>query len=254
MIRRIHSPSVFCILSSVSSVDVFVAHVRAFGARLEDAGLPLSDAERARAARFHHLSDRWEFVLGRLMARSLLAARTGIAAREFTFIENAHGRPEIAAPPLASHLRFNLSHSGGIVACVLGETKQIGVDVERLDRQPVDPRVILRYCSDPERASLEAMSEALRHERFLALWTLKEAYVKARGTGLTLPIRNVSFRMGDDGPEDVSFNGLDDEARWMFAHTRLEPRHLLAVAAEREPGQEIGLRLRTFAPEDAGLA
>ncbi|MDQ3171172.1 MAG: 4'-phosphopantetheinyl transferase superfamily protein [Acidobacteriota bacterium] len=234
------------------SVDVFVASVRAFGARLEDAALPLSDLERARAARFHHLSDRWEFVLGRLMARSLLAARTGVPARAFHFIENAHGRPEIAAPALDSPLRFNLSHSGGIVACVLGEAMQIGVDVERLDRQPVDARVIARYCSDPERESLEAMAETLRHERFLSLWTLKEAYVKARGTGLTLPLRSISFTMGHDGPEEVSFNGIDDETRWMFAHTRLEPRHLLAVAAEREPGQEIALRLRTFAPEDAG--
>ena len=234
----------------MSSIDVFIASVRAFGARLEDAGLPLSSDERARAARFHHMSDRWEFVLGRLMARSLLAARTGVAAGDFQFVENPHGRPEIAGPALDSPLRFNLSHSGGIVACVLGETKQIGVDVERLDRQPIDARVIARYCSDTEQASLAGMEDTLRHERFLALWTLKEAYVKARGTGLTLPLRGISFAMGDDGPEDVSFNGLDEESRWMFAHTRLEPRHLLAVAAEREPGEEMALRLRTFAPED----
>ena len=186
------------------------------------------------------------------MARSLLSSRTGIPARDFQFVENAHGRPEIAGPALDSPLRFNLSHSGGIVACVLGRTMQIGVDVERLDRQPVDARVIARYCSDRERASLDAMAETERHERFLALWTLKEAYVKARGTGLTLPLRSISFAMGDAGPGEVSFNGIDDEARWMFAHTRLEPRHLLAVAAERQPGQEIALRLRTFGPEDAG--
>lgn len=234
-------------------IDVFIASVRAFGARLEGAGLPLSDAERARAARFHHLSNKWEFVLGRLMARSLLAARTGVAAAAFEFVENAHGRPEIAAPALGSPLRFNLSHSGGIVACVLGETKQIGVDVERLDRPPIDPRVIQRYCSDPEQTALAALADPARHERFLELWTLKEAYVKARGTGLTLPLSRISFAMGDQGPAEVRFNGVDDESRWMFAHTRLEPKHLLAVAAEREPGQEVGLRLRTFGPKDAGL-
>jgi 4'-phosphopantetheinyl transferase len=237
----------------VLSVDVFVASVRAFGARLEDAALPLSEAERARASRFHHLSDRWEFRLGRLMARHLLSARSGIAPGEFRFVENAHGRPEIAHPSLDPSLRFNLSHSGGIVACVLGEAPQIGVDVERLDRPPIDPRVIRRYCSEPEQAALAEMPEGLRHERFLELWTLKEAYVKARGTGLTLPLHKVSFEVGVDGPGDVSFNGLDDEARWMFAHTRLEPRHLLAVAAEREPDAEAGVQLRTFAPEDAGL-
>lgn len=234
-------------------VDVYIASVRAFGTRLEDDALPLSDAERERAARFHHLSDRWEFVLGRLMARHLLSARAGVPAAEFRFAENAHGRPEIAHPPLDRPLRFNLSHSGGIVACVVGEAHQIGVDVERLDRPAIDPRVIRRYCSEPEQAALAGMPDALRHERFLALWTLKEAYVKARGTGLTLPLRRISFDLGVKGAGGVNFNGVDDESRWMFAHTRLEPRHLLAVAAEREPGVEAALRLRTFAPEDAGL-
>jgi 4'-phosphopantetheinyl transferase len=187
------------------------------------------------------------------MARHLLSGRSGVAPGEFRFVENAHGRPEIAHPSLDRPLRFNLSHSGGIVACVLGEAQQIGVDVERLDRPPIDPRVIRRYCSEPEQAALAEMPEALRHERFLELWTLKEAYVKARGTGLTLPLRKVSFDVGVEGPGDVSFNGIDDEARWMFAHTRLEPRHLLAVAAERDPDAEAGVQLRTFAPEDAGL-
>ena len=238
----------------MSSIDVFVATVRAFGARLAGPGLPLSTAERERAERFHHLSDRWEFILGRVMARHLLSERCGTAPADFEFTENAHGRPEIAQPCLPSPLRFNLSHSGGIVACVIGEAGQIGVDVERLDRPPVDPRVIQRYCSVTEQAALAGMPEALRHERFLELWTLKEAYVKARGTGLTLPLSKVSFDIGADGPGGVSFNGVDEEARWMFAHTRLEPNHLLAVAAEREPNDEIGLRLRPFGPEDARLA
>lgn len=235
------------------SIDVYVASVRAFGAKLEQAQLPLSDDERARAARFHHLSDRWEFVLGRVMARSLLAGRTNTPASGFTFVENEHGRPEIAAPALDSPLRFNLSHSGGIVACVIGGERQIGVDVERLDRPPVDARVIRRYCSDTEQAALMAMPDTQRHERFLELWTLKEAYVKARGTGLTLPLSKVAFAMGSEGPGDVSFNGIDDEARWVFAHTRLEPKHLLAIAAERSPGEQVGLRMHPFRPEDAAL-
>src|SRR5690606_36468604 len=157
-------PSGFCILSSVFSVDVYLAHVRTFGARLAGEALPLSPSERARAARFHHLSDRWEFVLGRVMARSLLASRTGVPAGSFELTENAHGRPEVAQPALADPLPFNLSHSGGLVACVLGGARQIGVDVERIDRPPVSQRVIARYCSDEEQAALAAVPEALRHE------------------------------------------------------------------------------------------
>lgn len=251
-VRTGANDSVFCVLNSVFSIDVYIATVRAFGAKLEDPDLAISRPERERAARFHHLSDKWEFVLGRLMARHVLAERCGTPAPEFRFVENEHGRPEIAYPPLDRPVRFNLSHSGGIVACVVGDDGQVGVDIERLDRPPVDARVIQRYCSDDEQRALASMPDTLRHERFLELWTLKEAYVKARGTGLTLPLRNVSFAIGVEGPGDVSFNGVDDEARWMFAHTKLEPRHLLAVAAEREPDAEVALRLRTFAPEDAG--
>ena len=236
------------------TIDVHIATVRAFGARLENGGLPLSAAERERASRFHHLSDKWEFVLGRVMARHLLSARCGVAPAEFEFVENEHGRPDIAHPQSACARRFNLSHSGGLVACVIGETQQVGIDVERLDRPHVDPRVIRRYCSEDEQAALADMPDTLRHERFLELWTLKEAYVKARGTGLTLPLSRISFQIGLEGPGDVSFNGVDDEARWMFAHTRLEPRHLLAVAAERDANAQVELRLRTFSPEDAGLA
>lgn len=235
------------------SIDVHLASVRAFGARLAGDALPLSAGERARAARFHHLSDRWEFVLGRLMARSLLSARTGVPAAAFELVENPHGRPEIAQPSLDTPLRFNLSHSGGLVACVVGGGRQIGVDVERIDRPPVSARVIGRYCSEDERAALAAVPEPMRHERFLELWTLKEAYVKARGTGLTLPVNRVAFALTDDGPGDVRFHGLDDEARWAFAHTRLDSRHILAVAAEREPDEVVALRMHPFTPEDAGL-
>jgi 4'-phosphopantetheinyl transferase len=234
-------------------IDVHIATVRAFGARLEHGPLPLSDTERARAERFHHMSDRWEFVLGRVMARHLLSARCGVPPEQFQFVENEHGRPEIAHPASECARCFNLSHSGGLVACVIGDLLQVGVDLERLDRPPVDRRVIQRYCSADEQTALADMPEALRHERFLELWTLKESYVKARGTGLTLPLSRISFHIGVEGPGDVSFGGLDDEAKWMFAHTRLEPRHLLAVAAERDPGAQVELRLRTFAPEDAGF-
>lgn len=238
----------------MTTIDVYIATVRTFGARLEQADLPLSAPERGRAERFHHMSDKWEFVLGRVMARLLLSRRLGTAPADLQFVENDHGRPEITHPAVDPPLHFNLSHSGGLVACVMGGRGQIGVDLERLDRPPVDRRVIDRYCSAEEQTALFDMPETLRHERFLQLWTLKEAYVKARGTGLTLPLRKVSFHIGVEGPGDVSFNGIDDERRWMFAHTQLEPKHLLAVAAEREPDEQIELRLRPFTPDDAGLA
>lgn len=238
----------------MSVLSVYIATVRSFGARLEGPGLPLSDEERARAARFHHMSDRWEFVLGRLMARSLLAQRTGTPPREVRLVENEHGRPEIAFPDLDRPIRFNLSHSGGLVGCIVGGPQQVGIDIERLDRPAVDPRVIRRYCSEPEQQALAGLPEAVRHERFLQLWTLKEAYVKARGTGLTLPLRRVSFALGAEGPGDVAFDGMDDARRWIFAQSRLEPRHLMAIAAEREPDEEIEIEVLTFTPGDAGLA
>ncbi len=141
----------------------------------------------------------------------------------------AHGRPEIASPPTG--LQFNLAHSAGLVVCALAAGRDVGVDVEDLARRTVDLAVVSRYCSAEEILDIQAQRDRW-HDRFLRYWTLKEAYLKARGLGISVTLSDLSFSSDDARPRIAltrSLQGADD--RWMFQLAQPTDRHLIAVAA-----------------------
>jgi 4'-phosphopantetheinyl transferase len=141
----------------------------------------LAPDERARADRFRAEHDRRRFVLRRAALREILGRRLGVAASELRFAHGPHGKPALPG------VTFNLSHSGDVGVCAVADAREVGVDVERirtdLDVQPLAER----FFTAAERAALrEAPSSA-----FFALWTLKEAVLKAWGTGLSVPPESV---------------------------------------------------------------
>ena len=174
------------------------------------------------------------FLLGRVMARDLVGRALGVAPDAWSWREGPHGRPEIAAPDTL--LRFNIAHSSGLVACALAHGRDVGVDVEDLKRRPVEPAVVSRYCSPFEAADVEAQGDAW-HDRFLVYWTLKEAYLKARGIGISVHLSDISFSLG---PSGVTLAFLDSlagtDTRWQFALIQPSDQHLLAVAASTTDG------------------
>ena len=200
----------------------------------------LNDQERARHARFHEDDDRRMFLLGRVMARTLVGAALNLPPTAWQWREGAHGRPEVADRP---DLRFNIAHSAGMVACAVASGHEIGIDVEDLQRHRVDPAVVRRYCSPAEVTDVEAQGAGW-HDRFLHYWTLKEAYLKARGLGISVPLREISFRIhegheANEGHEvEISFEGSlrGSDDRWAFLLTRPTERHLVAVAVSTADG------------------
>ena len=190
----------------------------------------LSTAERDRYARFKHERDRWMFALGREMARTLVGDALGCPAGDWVWREGPHGRPEIAAPPTDVH--FNLSHSAGVVVCAIARGRTIGVDIEDLNRRAPDPAIVARYCSPAETADVHARGDGWP-ARFLAYWTLKEAYLKARGLGIAVHLADISFALSADEQTarigfERSLAGTDDH--WAFHLARLDPHHLVATA------------------------
>ena len=175
------------------------------------------------------------FALGREMARSLVGAALDVAPDVWIWREGPHGRPEIAAP--ASRLHFNLSHSAGLVVCALSRDRTVGVDVEDLTRRAPDPAIVSRYCSPAEAEDVCAQSDGWC-DRFLTYWTLKEAYLKARGLGISVHLSDISFTLA--GTEQARIGFLDSLAgtdeRWAFQLVRLEPHHLAALAVETRDG------------------
>lgn len=191
--------------------------------------------ERDRFHRYRHPMGAHEFLAGRLLIRGWLAALTGTPAGAWRFAEGTRGRPAIAEP--ASPWAFNLAHSGGLVACVLSRVPDVGVDLENLERRPPTRDLARRYCSPAEVADIERQPEAEQSRRFLTYWTLKEAYLKARGLGIAVPLSDLDFTL--DGPHPTlafraSLAGTSPD--WAFELFQPTPQYLLSVAAPHTAG------------------
>jgi 4'-phosphopantetheinyl transferase len=195
----------------------------------------LSAEERARAARIRPAEGRTTFVLAHALARGAIARAAGIAPGAIAFATREHGKPDVADPPAARVLGFNLSHTAGLAACAIAHGAQVGVDVEARDRD-VDPIAIAeRFFAPAEIATLRALDPARQRERFLTLWTLKEALLKAIGSGISGGLALAAFDLACDPPRVLAAPG-GDASRWQVALLAPTPRHVLAIAVERAPG------------------
>jgi 4'-phosphopantetheinyl transferase len=129
-----------------------------------------------------------------------------------------------------------VAHSAGLVVCALGRGREVGVDVEDLLRRPVERAVVEHYCGAAEVADIDARGPAW-YERFLHHWTLKEAYLKARGLGISMPLAEIGFALDGAAPR-VAFSGslAGTDDRWAFVIARPTDRHLMAIAASTTDG------------------
>lgn len=197
--------------------------------------LTLPADERERFHRYRHPLAACQFLAGRLLIRRWLEAVAGTPAAGWQLVEGLRGRPAIAHPP--SPWSFNLAHSGGFVACVLSLVPDVGVDLEHLDRRPMARDLVRRFCSPMEIADIERQPGTERDRRFLTYWTLKEAYLKARGLGISVHLADVEFSL--DGPDPAiafraSLEGTDPA--WAFALFQPTTRCLLSLAAPQPAG------------------
>jgi 4'-phosphopantetheinyl transferase len=192
----------------------------------------LGPTEQTRYTGYRHDADRRMFLAGRVIARALVGRALGVAPDAWPWREGPRGRPEVAVPDTS--VRFNLAHSAGLVACAIASGRDVGVDVEDLDRRPVDPHVVTRYCAPEEVRDIEAHGPRW-HDRFLLYWTLKEAYLKARGLGIAVTLADICFAI-DDGRPRVTFRGAlaGTDDRWTFTLARPTPRHLMAIATSAD--------------------
>ncbi|MGF1512128.1 MAG: 4'-phosphopantetheinyl transferase family protein [Elainellaceae cyanobacterium] len=189
----------------------------------------LDERERQRSSRFRFDRDRHSYLVAHGLLRSCLSRYGGLPPGQWSFSTNAYGRPEIAAqrPPL----RFNLSRARGLVACAVTRSADIGVDVEAVGRA-ADLAAIARTSFTPKEQADLAQAEGPR-QRFFQLWTLKEAYVKAIGLGLSLPLQSLEFRVGADEPATIEFSALAEPKPaegWQFFLLKPTAEHCLAIA------------------------
>lgn len=177
----------------MTAQDVHVWTVRVPDEALDDAldDALLSEAERARAARFLADGRRREYVAGHvLLRRALSSVAPSRGPGEWEFVVGDGGRPELPD----GRLRFNLSHTHGFVACVVAGVV-CGIDVEHVPAERALPH--RRVLSPAETAAIRAAPDTEQPQLYTRHWTLKEAYAKARGLGLRLPFDQLHVSLSD---------------------------------------------------------
>lgn len=194
--------------------------------------------ELRRAERYVFAPDRARYLATRAMLREVLSRYAEPAPQDWGFDTNAAGRPSIREPALSSPLHFNLSHAGGDIVCAVGRCAEIGIDIEY--RVPAEYLEIAeRYFAAGEFAWLKAAPDAAEAgRRFLDLWTLKEAYLKARGTGLSLPLAAFALVPGPQGVRLDAAPDFDDRAaHWHFTRRRERGDGAFALAVRLPEGE-----------------
>ncbi|MDA9934488.1 4'-phosphopantetheinyl transferase superfamily protein [Rubripirellula sp.] len=192
----------------------------------------LSQDERVRADRFRIATSRNQHVVGRGMARRLLG-REQIDPCLIAFAIEKNGKPYVSQP-VEARRSFNIAHTDGLVMCGIDSHSHdlLGVDVEKLGRR-TDPALAKRYFSKPEVEHLErCVAETDRRNKFLKIWTLKEAFIKAIGTGLQTPLADFAFDKIESAEPEIRFLNpkLESETRWSFVSIEPRPGYVGAVA------------------------
>ena len=191
----------------------------------------LSVEEQNRAQRFRFDRDRIVFILAHGLKRVVLSLEASCDPKDLRFDTNRHGCPYIVRPPFASRIRFNISHTHGLVG-IATSTDSVGLDIERSTRDPNLLEFGDNVLASSERAALYALEPEQRSNYFLRLWVLKESYIKARGLGLALDLTSFSFDLADDR---IHFCPPSDDPNPRSFHLfRHVGRHLVAVCAPKD--------------------
>ncbi len=215
-------------------VLVFLAQPETL-ARNPDAPI-LADDDLAHVGRFRFERDRRIALASRTLQRRALSCCTPIAPEAWRFVADNNSRPQIAAPAGAPPLCFSVANTRGLVACAVSLARDIGIDVEAW-RDDAPAPLIERCFAPDERAALAAVPAAAKPRRFIELWTLKEAYSKARGLGLSLPLERISLTL-DDGQPRLTLDPTlgDDAASWQLVLWSPTATHAAALCVRRGDG------------------
>jgi 4'-phosphopantetheinyl transferase len=210
----------------------------------------LSAAEQERWRGFVLERDRHAYLVSHALVRTVLGRLLETDPRRLEFAAERRGKPYLLHPPSPNgSVAFNLSHTRNATVLCTTAGRAVGTDIECMDRKP--PFDIAHRCFSPaEVRELEACAPGRRAERFWSLWTLKEAYLKATGAGLSEGLDNISFAI--DGSTDLEFaisaGPVTETERWHFAQWSLDAAYMIAVCVERTDAQLPAMRFTEVVP------
>jgi len=212
-------------------VHVWRASLTPKASRVQRFWLTLSADERERAGRFYFQQDRERFITGRGLLRAILGNYLGVEPTQLRFCYGPHGKPALVSEP---GLCFNLSHSEGLALYAVTRGREVGVDLEFLHPDFPYEQIAEHFFSRREISTLLALSPQLRSQGFFNCWTRKEAYIKAKGEGLTLRLDqfDVSLVPGEQATLLFANGDRQELFRWTLQELNPGPGHAAALAVE----------------------
>lgn len=191
-------------------------------------------AERQRAERFHFQKDRKQFVVTRSVLRIILGRYLEREPSALGFCYNQYGKPELASTCDRSQtIRFNLSHSQGLALIAIAHNLDIGIDLEYIRPDVAWEQIAQSYFSPKERDMLHQLPAALKALAFFTVWTRKEAYIKATGKGLSLPLNRFDVSTVPGEPAkllNVQWDAREAE-RWSLVELTVGSGYAATLAA-----------------------
>ena len=201
-------------------------------AEVEQLSRLLSPNEAARAGRFKFRVDRDHFIAGRAVLRQISGRYLGTGPSNLVFSYGPQGKPSLADNP--HDLRFNLTHSHGLMLCAVGRSRELGIDLEHL-RDDIDfGDIAQRFFAPQEIATLRAVPTYMKKRAFFTCWVRKEAYIKACGQGLSLPLDKFTVPILDTEPMRLRSESAPLE-KWSLTPLSTEAGYVAALVAEGHP-------------------
>jgi 4'-phosphopantetheinyl transferase len=185
--------------------------------------------ETVRADRFYFERDRDAFIATRGTLRQLLGRYLARAPEAIVFDYGPYGKPNLRRASPGLSLDFNVSHSHGLALMAFSLRRNLGIDVESIRPAVASEEIATRFFSSREVAELQSLPPAMRAEGFFLCWTRKEAYVKAIGDGLQIPLN--SFHVSLTPSEPARLESADSE-RWTLRSLRPGTGFVAALVAE----------------------
>jgi len=229
------------------AVHVWCTHLDGSDSEVQQMRTLLSTDEIKRADRFHFDTDRRHFTVARGALRRLLGMYLKTPATQVQFTYNRYGKPSIAGAR-GPALQFNVSHSGALALYAFARDRIVGVDIERMRANVEFEQIAQRFFSPREAAALQALPPELRPLGFYNGWTRKEAYIKAHGKGLSLPLDSFDVTLAPGVPARILAERHADaepDQRWTV---RALPVHAEYVAALVAAGADWELHCWRWAP------
>lgn len=194
----------------------------------------LAADERQRAQRFHFARDRQRYVVAHGLLRVLLGSYLGQPPDRLEFVSGPHGKPALSGATGASPLRFNLAHAPGRLLYAITARREVGVDIEEVRELPAAEPIAERFFSVREREAWRAVPAHAKTAAFFACWTRKEAYLKAIGTGLAMPLDAFAVSLAPGEPARLVEVRGDPQAaaRWSLRDLPPIPGYAAALAVE----------------------